>query len=75
VWQYPFIVEPLSPVFKQALEALIAAINERFHTQVELLIHRMIEERVVLSFPDHLEAVQEFKLANERITLYVNTIP
>lgn len=37
----------------------------------------MTEKRVVLSFPDHSEAVQafNFKLANERITLYVNGIP
>jgi hypothetical protein len=35
----------------------------------------MTEEQVVLSFPDHWESVQAFRLASKGTTLYINGVP
>uniref|UniRef100_A0A8R7UV50 Uncharacterized protein n=1 Tax=Triticum urartu TaxID=4572 RepID=A0A8R7UV50_TRIUA len=55
MWHYPFIIEPLSLIFTQAPEAIIAAINERFDTHVDPHVHRMNDRRKSgsLSIPDH----------------------
>lgn len=65
MWHYPFIIQPLSLIFRQAPEEILAAINDRFDTQVQPNVYKMTEERIVLSFPNHWEAVQAFRLASE----------
>lgn len=51
------------------------AINQRFETKVEPSVHRTGEERMVIFFPSQLEAVQAFRLADERNALYVSGVP
>lgn len=72
---YYYIIEPLSLIFRQAPEAIVATINDIFVIQVQPIIHRITEERVVLSFPDHWESVQAFRLESKGTTLYINGVP
>lgn len=74
MWHYPFIVEPLSPIGRQPAHAIVHAINQRFDSEVQPIIHMIADERIILSFPNHWEAVQAFRLADKGNTMYVNGV-
>lgn len=72
MWHYPYSLCNLSPIARQPPEAIITVINQRFDTEVQSIIHKMSEKKVVLSFPNHWEDVQAFRLADKGDTLFMN---
>ncbi|XBH58816.1 hypothetical protein VPH35_080188 [Triticum aestivum] len=75
VWHYPFVIEPLSHFGQQSVQAILSAISQKLEFTSKRTIHQATEERVVISFSWHQDAIQAFRLRNRTSSLYINDVP
>ncbi|KAM3347824.1 hypothetical protein ACQJBY_021624 [Aegilops geniculata] len=75
VWHYPFVIEPLSHFGQQSVQAILSTISQKLEFTSKRTIHQATEERVVISFSLHQDAIQAFRLRNRTSSLYINDVP
>ncbi|KAF7062617.1 hypothetical protein CFC21_069192 [Triticum aestivum] len=75
VWHYPFVIEPLSHFGQQSVQAILSAISQKLEFTSKRTIHQATEEKVVISFSWHQDAIQAFRLRNRTSSLYINGVP
>jgi hypothetical protein len=69
---FSFTVEPIAPFQQMPAKKVLNAIERRLQIDYSFVVHLMSPQKIVLSFPDHAEAMRAQKFAYEDNFFYVS---